>query len=58
MKNSGFQKLMKSAIVGTAKLLTGKKFPINARAPRFVVVELLRGFVDAMVCREDFDQFF
>ena len=30
---------------------------MNLRALRFVVVELLRGFVDDMVCRGDLDQF-
>ena len=30
---------------------------MNVRALRFAVVELLRGFVDDMVCREDLDQF-
>ena len=38
-------------------MLTGKKFAINVRAFRFVVVELLHGFIDDMVCREDLDQF-
>ena len=47
---------MKSAFAGTEKMLTGKKFLMNVRALRFVVVELLRGFVYDMVCREDLDQ--
>ena len=57
MENSGLQKKIKSVFAGTEKILTGKKFPLIVRAFRFVVVELLRGFVDDMVCREDLDQF-
>ena len=38
-------------------MLTGKKFPMNVRALRFVVVELLHGFIDDTFCREDLDQF-
>ena len=49
--------MMKSAFAGTEKILTGKKFPMNVRALRFVVVQLLRGFVDDLVCHEDLDQF-
>ena len=56
-ENSDLQKMMKSAFAGTEKMLTGKKFPTNVRGFRFVVVELLRGFVDDMICREDLDQF-
>ena len=49
--------MLKSAFAGTEKILTGKKFPMNVRALRFVVVQLLRGFVDDLVCLEDLDQF-
>ena len=57
MENSGLQKMTKSAFSGTEKMLTGKKFSMSVRALSSVVVELLRGFVDDMVCREDLDQF-
>ena len=49
--------MMKSVFAGIEKMLTGKKFPMNVRTLRFVVVELLRDFVDDMLCREDLDQF-
>ena len=29
-----------------SKILTGKEFPMNVLALRFIVLELLRGFVD------------
>ena len=57
MENNGIQKLIKSGFTGTEKILTGGKFPMNVRALIFVVVKLLRAFVDDMVCREDLDQF-
>ena len=57
MENTGLKKMMKSAFAGTEKMLTGKKFPMNVRVLRFPVAELLRGFVDNMVCRENLDQF-
>ena len=57
MENSGLQKMMKSVFAGMEKMLTGKKFSMNVRALRFVVVELLHGFIDDMVCCEDLDQF-
>ena len=57
MENTGLQMMLKSAFAGTEKVLTGKKFPMNVRALRFVVVKLLHGLVDDMVCCEDLDQF-
>ena len=57
MENSGLLKMMKSAFALTKKMLTEKEFPMNVRALRFEVVELLSGLVDDMVCREDLDQF-
>ena len=48
MEKSGLQKMIKSVFAGIEKMLTRKKFPLNVRALRFVVVELLRGFVDDM----------
>ena len=46
MKNSGLDMLMKRAFAGVEKMLVGKKFPINVRALRIVVVELLRTLID------------
>ena len=57
MENSGLLKMMKSAFALTKKMLTEKEFPMNVRALRFEVVELLSSLVDDMVCREDLDQF-
>ena len=57
MENSGLLKMMKSAFALTKKMLTEKEFPMNVRALRFEVVELLSGLVDDMVCREALDQF-
>ena len=48
MENSSLQKMMKFVFAGTEKMLTGKKFSMNVRALRFVVVELLHGFIDDM----------
>ena len=53
MKNSGLDMLMKTAFAGVKKVLTGKKFPMNVRALRIVVVELLRTLIDKDATRED-----
>ena len=37
---------MKKAFGGVEKMLLGKKFPMNLRALRFVVLELLRGYIE------------
>ena len=42
MGNSGLEELMKSAFAGVSKMLTGKIFPMNVRALRMVVEEVLR----------------
>ena len=46
MVGSGFKEILRSAFRGTEKMLLGKKFPMNLRAFRFVVIELLRGHVE------------
>ena len=48
IEKSGLAKLMMSSFPGVEKMLTGKKFPMNIRALRFVVIELLRGHMDNM----------
>ena len=53
MKNSGLDMLMKTAFAGVEKMLIGKKFPMNIRALRIVVVELLRTLTDTDAIRED-----
>ena len=46
MDNSGLDSILKSTFGGVDKMLLGKKFPMNVRALRFVVLELLRGLLD------------
>ena len=53
MANSGLEKLMSSAFAGVNKMLLGKRFPMNVRVLRFVVLELLRGFVEEMYKYDD-----
>ena len=53
MKNSGLDMLMKTAFAGVEKMLIGKKFPMNVRALRIVVVVLLRTLIDKNATRED-----
>ena len=48
MAGSGLKEILSSASAGSDKMLQGKKFPLNLRAFRFVVVELLRGHVEEM----------
>ena len=52
-KNSGLDMLMKTAFAGVEMMLTGKKFPMNIRAVRIVVVELLRTLIDKDARQED-----
>ena len=49
MVNRNLEKLMGSAFGGVNKMLIRKKFVMNFRALRLVVLELLRGHVDEMV---------
>ena len=46
MADSGLNQILRSAFAGTEKMLLGRKFPMNLRAFRFVVTELLRGHVE------------
>ena len=46
MTNSGLIPILKSAFSGVEKMLIGKKFPMNMRAWRLVVIELLRGYIN------------
>ena len=57
MANSGLENIMSYAFAGVPKMLIGKKFPMNIRALRFVVLELLRGFVGDMIEHNDLDRF-
>ena len=42
MADTGLKEIMESAFAGVSKMLSGKKFPQNVRALRFVAEELLR----------------
>ena len=54
MSGSGLDKLMQTSFAGVEKMLIGKKFPMNMRALRFVVFELLYGLIDEVRSYEDF----
>ena len=49
MENSGLAQLMISSFARVEKMLTGKKFPLNIHALRFVVVELLPGHMEGIL---------
>lgn len=57
MSNSGLERIMGSAFGGANKMLLGKKFPMNVRALRFVLLELLIDFKDQMSQYNDLDSF-
>ena len=54
MKNSGQDLLMKSAFAGVEKMLIAKKFPMNVRALRIVVIELLRSIMNNHTTKDQF----
>ena len=45
-ENSGLKPWLQSAFAGVPKMMTIKRFPMNIRALRFAVMELLKGFID------------
>ena len=45
------------SFAGVSKMLVGKKFPMNMRALHFVVMQLLRGFVDGISSYKDLIMF-
>ena len=47
---------MKSAFASVDNMLVGKKFPMNIRALRKVVVELLRTFINETTTEHEFNQ--
>ena len=53
MADSGLEKLMGPAFGGVSKMFIRRKFPMNVRALRLVVLELLRGLVDEIVDSDD-----
>jgi len=56
MQNSGIDLLMKAAFAGVDSMLVGKKFPMNTRALRIVVVELLRMLIDKTTTQDDLNE--
>ena len=56
MENSGLVPLLQSAFASVPKMMTGKKFPMNMRALRFAVIELLKGHIDDVHCYEDLEK--
>ena len=57
MANSGLEVILKAAFAGVPKMLTGKNFPMNVGALRFVVEELLRDVLTTLECIDDLDSF-
>ena len=55
MKGSGLSQWLSCAFAGVEKMLIGKKFPMNMRALRFAVIELLRGHVNSLDRYDDRD---
>ena len=55
MEGSGLNNLMTNTFAGAEKMLVGKKFLMNVRALRFVVIELLFGFIDDIKDQNEFD---
>lgn len=49
MENSILVPWLKCAFAGRPKMLIGKKFPMNVRALRFTVLDLIKGFVDNVI---------
>ena len=57
MSNSGLERVMGTAFAGANKMLLGKKFPMNVRALRFVLLELLFDYKEEMSRYDDLDSF-
>ena len=53
---SGLVPWLQSAFASVPKMMTGKKFPMNIRALRFAVMELLKGFIDDVYSYEDLEK--
>ena len=56
MENSGLVPWLQSAFASVPKMMTGKMFPMNMRALRFAVMELLKGFIDDVYFFEDLEK--
>ena len=53
MGNSGLEELMKAAFAGVPKMLSGKNFPMNVRALRMVVEEVLSCNIDTFTSYDE-----
>ena len=53
MADSGLEDVLKSSFGSVSHMLTGKRFPLNVRALRLVVEELLRQFLLKADCYSD-----
>ena len=58
MSGSGLKEILSSTFAGAEKMLLGKKFAMNLRALRFVVIELLRGHVERMSSYDELELWF
>ena len=58
MSGSGLKEILSSTFAGAEKMLLGKKFPMNLRAFRFIVIELLRGHVERMSSYDELELWF
>ena len=57
MQNSGLLPWLKSAFGGVEKMLLGKKFPMNVRALRYAMLEIMRGHVEHLDSFVSFNEF-
>lgn len=53
MANTGLEEIMKAAFSGVPHMLSGKKFPKNARALRMVVKEVILSIVQNVTSAEE-----
>ena len=53
MTGSGLEEVLKSAFGGVPRMLTGKNFPQNTRAPRMITEEILRGTLESEESYDD-----
>ena len=58
MDGTGLKEILSSAFAGSDKMLQGKELPMNLRAFRFVVFELLRGHVEEMGSYDEMECWF
>ena len=58
MANSGLSEILKSAFAGVEKMLLGKKVPMNVRALRLLMSEILRGHINDIFCFNDLISYF